>query len=351
MRWTNVYRLPEPFAHLVSEDLYHEDRARQLQRYCEEQGLVEKDVIHFSASDLIRPPRMRVLVRRHWAEILSDVSMHVYRVLGTAIHTSLRLASQRMASRGIIGYVPEERQFTHFAVKGGVVVISGEPDLITPDGMLHDYKVTAVHALEKGVKLEWEQATNIYVWLRALKGVATKGIQITFILRDWQQSQTVQKDYPQAGAQTMEVPMWDLATQGAFVFERVKLHLQADGDADEALPECSGYGSAMNEMWERPESWAVIREEGARAAKVFRLEDFPAGTSGAVVETAANADADIRNGKKMKAGEKPYVIEHRPGERIRCAKFCDAKTFCSQYREYAAAAFGKVEAPAVAGAE
>jgi len=349
MKWTNVFKLPEPFAHLVSEDLYYEERERQLVTYCSKNGLDRSQVIHFSASDLIKPPRMRVLIRRHFKEIVSDVSMHVYRVLGTAIHTALRLASQRMERRGVTGYIPEERLFTHFNVKGGVVVISGEPDLVTPDGWLHDYKVVAVGALEKGVKVEWEQATNIYVWLRALRNLPTEGIQITFILRDWQQSKVVQEGYPKAGAQTMECPTWTLDQQSAFVFERVKLHLEADGMHDDELIECTGYGTEMNEMWEKPEGWAVIRENGARAAKVFRRQDFPEGTTAETVKAAADADMEIRNGAKSKK-DKPYVVEHRPGERTRCQSFCDAKGFCSQYKEFAAAAFGKVEKPAALSA-
>ncbi len=335
--WTNVFKLPEPFAHLVSEDLYYEEREKQLFGYCLAKGLDRTEVVHFSASDLIRPPRMRVLVRRHYKEIISDVSQHVYRVLGTAVHTVLRLSSKRLEARGATGYIPEERQFTHFKLLGATVVISGEPDLITPDGWLHDYKVTAVQALEKGVKKEWEQATNIYCWLRSLQGIETKGIQITFILRDWKQSMTVQEGYPPAGAQTMDCRLWSKEEQETFIAERVRLHLEADGEFDDELVPCT-----PEEMWEKPESWAVIREGGARAKKVYRFESFPDGTGSDVLIAAASADADLSNGK-LKRGEKPYQVEHRPGERTRCQLYCDARGFCNIYKEYSAAAFGKVK--------
>lgn len=335
MIWTNIFKLPEPFASLVSEDLYNEERHKQLLAYCQLNKLSVDDVVHFSASDLIKPPRMRVLVRRHWDEIISDVASHTYRILGTAVHTCLRLSSQRMSQRGVSGYIAEERIFTHMVVKGQMVVVSGEPDLITPDGWIHDYKVAAVQSLENGVKLEWEQATNIYAWLRSLMGLPTAGILITFILRDWRQSQAVQEGYPPAGVQSVEAKLWSRDEAKDYVMSRLHLHLEAQELADDDLPECSAY-----EMWEKPEAWAVIREGGARAAKLYKGEDFPLLTHREVVLAAANADADIRNKKPAKKGEKPYLVVHRPGERTRCQSFCDARQSCNLYKEYASVAFG-----------
>ncbi len=239
------------------------------------------------------------------------------------------------AALNMVGlYIPEERIFTHFRHNHQLVVISGEPDLVTPDGVIHDYKVTAVFSLGKGIKVEWEQATNIYAWLRSLKGEVTKGILITFILRDWMRSQAVQEGYPPAGAQTMDVRLWSFDEQQKFISERVSLHLEAEQMLDDDLPECTS-----DEMWEKPEAWAVIREMGKRAVKLFKGEDFPEGTERDVILSAANADAALRNEKKMKKGELPYIVTHRPGERTKCQSYCDAAGFCSQYREYVSAAY------------
>lgn len=340
--WLNINKLPEPFAYLISEDQYNEEREKQLVAYCAKKGLDRRAIVHFSASDLIKAPRQRILIKRHEDEIVTDVSAHVYRVLGTSIHTALRLACQRMTMKGVVQklanlvglYIPEERLFTHFShVTGQVVVISGEPDLVTPDGWIHDYKVTAVFSLDKGIKTEWEQATNTYAWLRGLAGEVTQGILITFILRDWMRSQAVQAGYPQAGAQTMVAKLWNFNEQKAFVSARVDLHLEADHLPDDELPECTSA-----EMWERPESWAVIREEGARAAKVYRGEQFPPKTAPEIILKAASADAEIRN-EKLKKGEKPYIVTHRPGERTKCQSYCDAAPFCNQYSEFVSAAF------------
>jgi hypothetical protein len=332
MLWTNVFKLPEPLAQLISEDLYREERQKQLISYCSKHLLDAKQIKHFSASDLIRPPRMRVLASRHNDQIATDVSAHIYRILGTAIHTSLRLAGKRMTERGCTGYIPEERLFTSLEFNGQTVVISGEPDLITPDNWIHDYKITSVGSLDKGVKLEWEQACNIYAHLRLKNGTETKGILITFILRDWLQSHTVQHGYPAVGAQTMGATLWEATKTEDFIKERLRLHLEAEECDDDKLLECT-----PEEMWEKPEAWAVIRENANRAVKLYKAESFPDKTDSETIMLAANADAHHRNAK-LKKDEAPYVVLHRPGERTRC-KFCDAKSFCNTYKEYTSAAF------------
>lgn len=347
--WLNIFKLPEPFAHLISEDLYNEEREAQLVAYCNKAGLNRAQILHFSASDLIKPPRARVLIKRHEDEIVTDVSTQVYRILGQAIHGALRESCRRMSLKGIANavlkpfglYIAEERLFTHFKSKTGqIVVISGEPDLITPDNWIHDYKVTAVFSLGKGIKVEWEQATNTYAWLRSLKGEVTAGILITFILRDWMRSQAVQEGYPPAAAQTMDVRLWTFDEQQRFIEDRVFLQMEADLMPDEDLPECTS-----DEMWEKPESWAVIREKGARAAKLYKGEDFPDGTERDVILKAATADAEIRTEKlkkkdgTFKKGEVPYIVTHRPGERTKCQSYCDAAQFCNVWHEYTAAAY------------
>lgn len=326
-KWTNLFQLPGPVATAITEDIYHETRQSQFEEYCKSSGLDPKTVVHFSVSDLIKPPRMRVLVKRHEQDIIKDVAMDVFRILGQAIHNFLRSAALKTKLLGRGYYIAEERMFFHMQVEGKTVVISGEPDLVTPEDEIHDYKVVAVYSYIKGAKEEWEQQTNLYAFLRsASKGLITKALKIVFILRDWNVNETVQEDYPAAGAQMVEVPLWTFDKQKAYLEERIKLHLQADQSDDNALSECTPY-----EMWEKPESWAVIREGNHRARKVVKV----AGQEGN--DTAALHAAEFN--KKLKKSEKPFAVEHRPGERTRCVRFCDARQFCSQFQEYAGASF------------
>lgn len=333
MQWTNVFKLPGPIEKLIREDVYHDKRDEQLQAYLKRAGLSE-DTIHFSISDLIRSPRMRVLIKRHWKELVKDVSSEIFRLLGQAIHNLLREKAYKHAMEKD-GYIAEERLFTIIKDETGrTIVISGEPDLVTPDGWIHDYKVVAVWSWLMGAKTEWEQQLNSYAWLRSCNGKPTSGLQICFILRDFNLNETMQDGYPQAGAQMEELTMWSTDAQYRWIMERVDLHVKAEAEQDdELLSECS-----PEEMWEKPESWAVMRKGNKRASRVFRSEEL----GKEVAYQAAEVDVMSRN-QREKGDESPYYFEHRPGERTRCLKYCDARGFCSQFKEYTGAAFGKLK--------
>lgn len=333
--WTNVHKLPKPIEILITKDLYNQRRQEQLERYCLLHGLDISKIVHFSASDLIKPPRMRVLTKRYSAKIVKDVASDIFRILGQAIHHFLREAAI-LGELDKEGYKAEERLFAHFQVEGRTVVISGEPDIVSPEGKIQDYKVVAVYSYLKGIKQEYEQQTNIYAFLRAVQGLVNQGLEICYILRDWNVNETVQEGYPSAGSQVSDARLWPFEEQKAWILDRIKLHLANEHEWDDGLEECTA-----EEMWEKPDSYAVIREGGKRAVKVFTAEHakpLAEETQSQAALREAAEDERERNGR-LKKNEKPYVVEHRPGERTRCLRFCDASQVCNIFREYAAASF------------
>ena len=329
--WTNMFKLPQPLVALITEDLYHAERQKQLADYCKSESLDIDKCIHLSCSDIIRPPRMRVLVKRYAHKIVQDVANAVFRVLGSAIHHYLREGAMRSKMVDAGFYIPEERLFINFVIGGRTVILSGEPDLVTPDGEIHDYKVTAVYSWQKGSKEEWAQQLNVYAFLRTLaKGKVTTGLKVCYILRDWSVNETMQEGYPPAQSMMEEVPLWTYEQQKKYIEERILLHIEAENQFDDELPECSKY-----EMWEKPEAWAVKKEGSARAYRVIHKE----GDEGRV-----EADGLVQS-LNAKTKSFAYSMEHRPGERTRCIKYCDARQFCNIFKEYAGAAFrGKADA-------
>jgi hypothetical protein len=345
MQYTNKFNLPKPVVLLITTDLYNKKRDAELKAYCSRNLLDVTRVKHYSASDLIKPPRMRVLVKRHWATLITDVSTHIYRVLGQAIHYFLREA----AIHGELereGWKAEERMFAHFIVDGQTIVISGEPDIVDPAGKISDYKVCAVWSWMKEAKREWVEQTNIYAFLRYIQGLQTSGLEICYILRDFKVSETVQEGYPQAGAQMEDVILWSLERQKDFIMSRIKVHLASEDGFDEDLPECTA-----EEMWEKPDCWAVKRDGNKVASKVFSskfyLEEgrkadplFCKEDANAMTLHEAEGYAQTLNVKlKGKEADRKYFVEHRPGERTRCLRFCEARTVCNVFQEYASAAF------------
>jgi len=165
--------------------------------------------------------------------------------------------------------------------------------------VLSDYKITSVFSFLLGDKPEWEQQLNIYAWLYRKIGFQVKKLQIVAILRDWQSSKAGEEGYPPAAAVTIDVPLWGEKEQQAFVEDRVRLHQAKD------KAECSA-----KERWERPTTYAVRKVGNVRAKRVFRDK--------------AEADAFLAESGKG------FEIEERPGEQVRCSRFCTVSKWCDQ---------------------
>lgn len=327
MKWTNKHNLPAPIASAIIGDPYHHKAMEEVYRQAWEDYGIRREEIDsghipvFSVTGLIKPVKMTVLEKRYDDKIESDVSDGIYRLFGRMIHELLS-SSQ--------GTLSEHRERRLVASIDGALV-TGEPDLMD-GGIIDDYKVIAVHALQRGVKVEWEQQLNSYAAI-VRKKIAEgydlelpRQLRIIPILRDWLKSNTVKHEYPPAAASIMPVEMWPELRSQEFLRARIKAHLAARSLTDEQLLDCS-----EDETWTKPESWAVIRKGSSRATKVIRV----AGAEGRV---EAELEAASRNAK-LKKNQEPLTVEHRPGEATRCLNFCAVAPFCQQFKNYKAVAW------------
>jgi hypothetical protein len=240
----------------------------------------------------------------HWDNLEEDVSDKVWAIFGTAIHAVLELGKDDH-------HIIEQR--LHANVDGWD--ISGAIDLqrLEDDGIIvADYKTTGAWAV-MNEKSDWEQQLNIYAWLvEKVKKVPVKKVEIIAIIRDWNRRDAQTREgYPEAPIKVIDVPLWSFEKRESFIKERIHLHSNAHfaAETSEALPECS-----PSEMWEKPTMWAVRKVGNKRATTVCLTED--------------QADA------KIEELGKGYEIEVRPGERTRCANFCQVRDFCEQWKEY-----------------
>ena len=336
MNITNRHLLPQPIVDAVRNDGYSKGKA------------------HISATGLIRPPRMRALEARHDAQIETDVVDMIWSLLGQSIHEVLARAEpakrlrqawahvvaailaeasdagaqliealaplvEKISKQNPTGRVAEQRLET--TLDGWV--ISGEADLWHEDGLLDDYKVTTVYTYQKameGDKSEWEQQLNIYAWLYGLHSMPVTKLRIVAILRDWKSSEVVKEGYPDKQVKVVWYPLWPVEKTIAFVKERIALHQSVEKLNDDELPECTD-----EEMWLKPEAWAVRKKGAAKASKVFKIQG-PEGEQQAEAYAKEKGEA--------------YEVEHRLGEATRCLRFCSAAPFCSQLASYRAAAWG-----------
>lgn len=281
MRTTNLYGYPEPFVNAVTNDAYSRG---------------ESD---YTVTELLSPPRLSQLVKRHDTELTEDVSERFWMLLGTVAHDILERGGGR-------GQLTEKRLY---ATVGGAK-IGGKPDtLCLTSGLLTDYKVTSVWSLILGGKDDWTRQTNCYAFLARENGYKVESLEIFAMFRDWTESKTMNSsDYPKTNCARIPVEMWSHEEARSYIEGRVKLHDAAKLVLDERLPECT-----PEERWAKPTTWAVMKPGRKSALSVH--------------ESLANARASQTAGTS---------IVERPGSSRRCEGYCPvgkATGICSVWRD------------------
>ena len=278
MPWTNHYNLPETICNAIMYESKYEDGK-------------------YSVTSLIKPPQIYQLEKRYQDKIERDVSDGLWMLLGSSVHYILEKAKPENALK-------EER----LEVEIGGIRVVGKPDLYTARETIEDYKVTSAYSFLLGEKPEWTAQLNIYAYLYEQYGFPVKKAFIHAILRDWMQSKGLQnEDYPKCPFITSEIELWNKDEQLSFINKRIYFHERSRMSSDYELVECH-----PEEKWSRPTTWAVKKVKAKRALRVF--------------DSYEKADGMIQS-----SGD-GLTIEERPGEDVRCERFCNAKDFCCQYK-------------------
>jgi len=201
---------------------------------------------------------------------------------------------------------------------------------------VQDYKLTSAWsiALEGGIKADWVNQLNCYVWLLRENGYDPQKLTVVAFLRDWSKLEAKRnRDYPQSQVMVIDVPMWGIAIAQSYVQERVALHQRhrrgtlllepgrIDGDA--AYHFCT-----PEERWERPTKYAVMKEGRKSALRV--LDTRP----GAIKWMKDNGHIHHYDDTLGQHIPKPNIyIAERPGEAVRCADYCNAAPWCPQFQQ------------------
>lgn len=285
MKLTNIHGLPKTLENAIERDPYNLGDAR------------------ISVTGLLRPPRITLLFKKHAPEITSDVTDHIYSLMGRAIHTILERGGDEE-------HLTEERLFAE--VRGWRV--SGALDLQKLGGTsvaITDYKSTSAWAV-MNEKVEWVEQLNSYAWLaRVAKGYTVTKLSICAIIRDWNRHKVDELTYPPAPAMMITIPVWPAEQAAQFIEDRVRLHQSAIAGADmgEPPPPCSD-----EERWLRPSTWAVRRPKNKRPTKVCKT---------------------LKEAEALVTQDPEFVIEQRPGEPKRCTgNFCQVAPWCGQYAHW-----------------
>jgi hypothetical protein len=256
----------------------------------------------------------------HADEVTEDASDRVYSLYGQIVHKILERAGEQ--SRNAIN---EERLFADV----GGWTISGQTDTLTltedqRSWIISDYKFVTAWKFKRDkfdpdtpvMPEEYEQQLNMYAHLLRENGFKVDGLKIVAMYRDWLiASAERDQSYPQNIAQTHDVRLWDEEEAKWFIEDRVRAHQEAISTSSynvDDLPECSDA-----ERWAKPAKHALkTNAKNVKARKLFDSE-----------EAAFEYAEDPAN--KMKTG---WVVEYRPGENVRCQRYCNVAEFCSQWQ-------------------
>lgn len=273
---TNKYNLPEVFVDAIKNDPYSKGDA------------------NISVTGLLSPPLMRHLVEKHDDEITVDASDRMAALYGQAMH----YIAERAAA-GKFNLLSEKTLYTHYL---GWKIKGQFDSVMIAEGILLDIKTCSSYKVADGqVPEEWVQQTNIYKrMLQKEKGLVINSIRIAVSVKDFSKRKArTQSNYPPAAGFMMDVPVWHDDDIDTFIEERVRLHQQLDP------PSCT-----EKDIWARSPSWAVMKRGNVRAIRVYDNPDDAA-------QFASSSAA--------------LYVEHRLGEAIRCAEYCDAAPFCPQW--------------------
>lgn len=283
---TNKHNLPKSLYNAIVNDTYTGPKA-------------DSKVI--SVTTLINPPRIHFLKCKYWGELTEDISEAIWKLIGSATHAMI----ERAESKTDLTEQRIEKEINGLKISGAFDLYCSEEQSII------DYKITSAYTIvyNPNGKPEHIKQLNIYKYLLESCGFPVKELKIVAILRDWsEKNYQPGGNYPEIPVAVINIPVWGKEEIEKYLAERVELFKKCSTMAETDYPHCTD-----EEMWAKSATWAIMKEGRKSAVKVCATEQ--------------EAKDNMPNDGKHK-------VEHRPGDRLRCAKYCQVAHFCNQHQQY-----------------
>ena len=282
MKITNVNELPDVLVRAISSNWYSGSGEHRFA----------------SVTQLMKPTKIVVLEKRHWHEITQDASELIWSLMGSAMHKVLEAGedANSISEERVSALVDEAK-------------ISGGVDFYE-DGVITDFKFTGVwNYLNGSRKEEWEKQLNMYAYLYREQGFEVNELRVLAIFRDWQKRRSdSEPNYPRQ-VETISIPLWDQEQVKSFISERVQDIRASMELPDDMIPECS-----CKERWQAETQYAVYKQGGTRAMRVFPTKD----------------EADTYVASHKDAAQLSIVIRQELPKR--CMDYCPVNSFCHYYQ-------------------
>lgn len=263
MKITNKHNLPEQIIKLAEQDL-------RIPR-----------PHYYSVTELLKPIKEIILYRRYYDVITQDISESITAMFGTAFHTMIEGVSTGDIENSI-----------KFEIYPGVF-LTGRYDRYE-NHILFDYKTTSVWKYQNSDFSDYRKQGLMYVWLMHKNGVYVEKCVFYVFLKDHSLSKANRSDnYPETafGIYEFNVHASDLIEIENYIKTRIQNIENLLDTPDNLLPM-----PTYDESWYTGDKYAVIKQGGMRAVKVFDTledaKDYMNGNSGLYI--------DIRKGEHLK---------------------------------------------------
>lgn len=257
----------------------------------------------FSATQLLKPTRMIVLEKQHETELETDITDLIASRYGTALHDSFEKLN-----------LPDCIQEQRFFAEVDGQKISGKPDILQKKGkqyILWDIKSTSVWTWVNHSKdEEYINQLSIYRFLICDGGKkVNREAKIIFLFTDWSKSKAKQSaSYPKLRVHVENIKLMTSDETREFISDKLKDINNHINTPEPDLPLCT-----PDELWQKDDKWAVMREGRKIAVRVWDSEN-----------DCHRQMKDLRKGH--------HYIEFRPGKVNRCG-YCLVRKWCSQFKE------------------
>lgn len=278
---TNKEGLPQPFVDAVTSDYEYKPR-------------------RYSATAILKGVREAVLQHRHDSEVEQDASEMVWLLFGRAVHSILESSVE----------TPEQvKECKLVEDMGDGYELSGIFDLYDKGAeTVYDYKTASVWRHMFGEWEDYRRQLAIYAWMLRKAGFPCTHGEIVAFYKDHSKTEARRKEnYPAHPVERIRFDFGDaeMAEIEGYILDAFEAIKRAEEMPDSELPMCT-----EEERWHRPDKWAAKKPSVRKATRLFDTEQ----------EAAEYAEAN------------KLVVEFRPGEDAKCAKYCSVAAFCDHGR-------------------
>ena len=254
---------------------------------------------HYGVTTLAASPYRTQLMKEHRDELVEDVRDRFFAFRGQMMHKALEDVP-------LYNMMPELR--VGMEIEGAW--IAGRIDVVMP-GRLEDHKMGTTMALfyhDEERTNDLAKQLNVYRYMvEKIFKMPIKELSAQIYMMDWVGRKALtDSTYPDKPHFEVKVPVWTLEDTYEWIVSRIALHRTPLAELEPCSP---------IERWARPVSFALMAPKAKRASKV----------------AASREEMEkwiVKNPKRVKPGSE---IVERPGEDIRCERYCAVKDHCEYY--------------------